>query len=168
MCVAYTLDAAKDFPFRLTLMPKPINVESNRDLANEFHPLVAEHLESMLDKAWEVRNNAYLLDQGRTKVGCVALSEDAELFAGTNIQHQYRSHDIHAEVAAISALVSSGGRKLVGVVVVAERELFTPCGACMDWIFQLGGADCFVGVQAARSDLMKVYTARELMPYYPR
>jgi len=149
-------------------MPKPISIERNRDVANEFDPLVAERVEAMLDKAWEVRNNAYLLDEGRTKVGCAALSEDGEVFGGTNIQHQYRSHDIHAEVAAISALVSAGARKLVGVVVVAERELFTPCGACMDWIFQLGGPNCFVGVQSARGEAMKVYTSTELMPYYPR
>jgi cytidine deaminase len=54
------------------------------------------------------------------------------------------------------------------MLVVAERELFTPCGACLDWIFQFGGPGCHVAFQAARDREPVLYTAGVLMPHYPR
>src|SRR4051794_19531422 len=112
-----------------------IEVEPQRSAPPDMlHPL-----EHMAQLAWTVRENAHLLAGGKTKVGCVVLSSDGRLFQGVNIQHQFRSHDIHAEVAAIASMVSAGAKKAVAMVIVAERELFTPCGACLDWIMEFGG-----------------------------
>jgi cytidine deaminase len=127
-----------------------------------------DHLERMAELAWAVRENAHLLAGGKTKVGCVVLAENGQLFQGVNIQHQFRSHDIHAEVAAIAAMVSAGAKKAVAIMIVAERELFTPCGACMDWIMEFGGGECLLAVQSGHEQPLRLYTARQLMPYYPR
>jgi cytidine deaminase len=116
--------------------------------------------------AWKARDNSRVL--GKTPVGCAALDESGRVYAGCNIEHKFRSHDIHAEVSAVSALVSAGGRRLVAVLIAAERDLFTPCGACLDWIFELGGPDCLVLVQKGLNGEAKSYRARELMPHYPR
>ena len=118
------------------------------------------------DMAWLCRKNSRVL--GTTKVGAAALSSDGNVFGGCNVEHRFRSHDIHAEVSAISALVSSGAKKLDIVLVVAERENFTPCGSCMDWIYEMGGPNCIIGYQNKESGKIKKFLAKDLMPYYPR
>jgi cytidine deaminase len=115
--------------------------------------------------AWGVRHHARLV--GRTAVGCAALDESMAIHIGCNIEHRFRSHDIHAEVCATSALVASGAQRLVAVLIAAERERFTPCGACMDWIFELGGGQCIVMVQRDAAMPPEVYAADQLMPHYP-
>ena len=125
----------------------------------------ADHLPDLTDKAWTVRLNAHVL--GATKVGCALLAGDGSVFVGCNVEHRFRSHDVHAEVNAISSMVAGGQRKIIALVVVAERERFTPCGACMDWIMQFGSDDCVIGFQGRIDGPMTTYTAKELMPHYP-
>lgn len=115
--------------------------------------------------AWACRDNACVI--GNTKVGAAVLSND-NIFTGCNIEHKFRSHDIHAEVNAIGNMVSAGCKRLQAIIVVAEREKFTPCGACMDWIFEFGGADCLVGHQSIPKGPITVFRASDLMPQYPR
>ena len=115
--------------------------------------------------AWQVRERARVV--GPTKVGCAVLGAGGAVYQGCNVEHRYRSHDIHAETNAISSMVSSGERDLRAVVVVADHEQFTPCGACLDWIFEFGGGDCLVALQSAPDVRLKTLLASELMPYYP-
>ncbi len=121
--------------------------------------------EKMSERAWESHSNAKVL--GTTKVGAAVVSEEGKIFSGCNIEHKFRSHDIHAEVSAISSLVSSGCKSLSAILVVAERKQFTPCGSCMDWIFELGGPECVVGYQNQKGGHVKKFLARDLMPHYP-
>jgi len=120
---------------------------------------------TMSEKSWKSQKGAKVL--GTTKVGAAALSSRGEIFVGCNIEHRFRSHDIHAEVSAISSLVSHGETQLRAILVVAERDNFTPCGSCMDWIFELGGPDCEVGFQNKEWGDIKKFIAKDLMPYYP-
>ena len=116
--------------------------------------------------AWKVREFAYVL--GDTKVGCAVLSSSGKVAVGCNVEHRFRCHDIHAEVNAITSMVASGQRKLVAVVIVAEREHFVPCGGCMDWIMQFGSADTIILFQNERKGSVKEFSAKQLMPHYPR
>jgi cytidine deaminase len=116
--------------------------------------------------AWERRAHAHVL--GKTRVGAAALTAGGQTFGGCNIEHKFRCHDIHAEVAAIAAMVSSGNTHLAAILIAAERELFTPCGGCLDWIFQFGGPECLVAHQAAPDGEIKAWQAGDLMPFYPR
>ncbi len=116
--------------------------------------------------AWERRQNAHIL--GKTRVGAAALAGDGSIWGGCNIEHKFRCHDIHAEVSAIAAMVSSGTTDLRAILIAAERDLFTPCGGCLDWIFQFGGPGCQVAHQASPDGEIKIWTAGELMPFYPR
>jgi cytidine deaminase len=128
---------------------------------------ISDHVRLELAKAaWQVRARARIL--GNTRVGCAVLDEQGRIHTGCNIEHRFRSHDIHAEVAAIGAMVASGGNHLVAVFIAAERERFTPCGACLDWIFELGGGDAQILVQRSQDDDPALYSANELMPLYPR
>ncbi len=116
-------------------------------------------------KAWAIRENAFIL--GKTKVGSALIDESDNIYDGCNIEHKFRSHDIHAEVNAIGNMIAGGGKRIVAILIVAERERFTPCGSCMDWIFQFGGPDCLVGFQNKPDGEISQYTAHELMPHYP-
>jgi len=121
-------------------------------------------LENLAKIAWDYRENSRIL--GTTKVGSAILSK-GEVFGGCNIEHKFRSHDIHAEVSAISAMVSAGSKKLDTIIIVAQRTKFTPCGGCLDWIFEFGGATCLVGYQTKKGGKITIFKAKELMPHYP-
>jgi len=119
-------------------------------------------------EAWDARGNARLTPTGRTKVGAVvANTQDDFVFKGCNIEHSFRSHDIHAEVTAISTLIAAGYKKFDTIMIVAERENFTPCGSCMDWVMEIGGPKAQVLVQGKPGGDVVVYSAEELMPKYP-
>lgn len=120
----------------------------------------------LAEAAWECRENAYL--QGDTKVGAALLTETGKIFSGCNIEHIFRCHDVHAEVNAITSMAAAGETKLKAIIIAAECGLFTPCGGCLDWIFQFGGPDCLVACQAQREGEIQVFTAGALMPQYPR
>ncbi len=116
--------------------------------------------------AWKCRQNAYI--QGDTSVGAALLTGKGKIFTGCNAEHIFRCHDVHAEVNAITSMVAAGARDLKAILIAAERGHFTPCGGCLDWIFQFGGADCLVACQSRPGGEIKVFTAGELMPQYPR
>ena len=114
--------------------------------------------------AWNYRENARIL--GKTKVGAATYS-DGKIFGGCNIEHKFRSHDIHAEISAISGMISAGNKKLDAILIVAARTKFTPCGGCLDWIFEFGGPKCLVGYQTKKDGKITTFKAEELMPHYP-
>lgn len=116
-------------------------------------------------EAWKARDNARV--HGPTKVGAAVLTTDGRIFTGCNIEHRYRSHDIHAEVNALTTMAAAGGGTALGVVIAAARDRFTPCGACLDWIFELGGPDCSVSFQGQPGGAIETFRADELMPHYP-
>lgn len=114
--------------------------------------------------AWSHRENARVL--GKTMVGAAVISKK-KIFGGCNIEHKFRSHDIHAEISAISAMISSGFQKLEAIIIVSERKKFTPCGGCLDWIFEFGGPKCLIGFQNKKDGKIEIFYAKELMPHYP-
>lgn len=118
------------------------------------------------DRAWAVRENSYIF--GKTKVGAGIISENGNIYLGSNIEHIFRSHDIHAEVNAISNMICSGDRKILKLLIVAERDIFTPCGACMDWIMQFSDPDTLIGFQNTIGGDIRIFSPSELMPMYPR
>lgn len=126
-----------------------------------------EALPKLAKQAWRVRDNARLY--GKTKVGAAVLSSGGCFYVGCNIEHRFRAHDIHAEVNALSEMVANEGEaaKAVAVVIAAERFNFTPCGGCMDWIFELGAEDTLVAFSPALGFIQPHLLASDLMPHYP-
>jgi cytidine deaminase len=116
--------------------------------------------------AWTVRENAFIL--GKTKVGAAVLSENNKIYVGCNVEQRYRNHDVHAEVNAISNMISNGDKRMIAILIAAERDKFTPCGSCLDWIFQFGGENTLVAYQTSKDSKLVIYTAKELMPHYPQ
>ncbi len=69
----------------------------------------------MATQEWNLRENARIL--GKTKAGAVVLSKD-KIFGRCNIEHKFRSHDIHAEISAITTMISSGYKKLDAIIAL--------------------------------------------------
>ncbi|MGC2237990.1 MAG: hypothetical protein WA584_17655 [Pyrinomonadaceae bacterium] len=132
---------------------------------NKSREITQNQLDSLAQAAWKVREKAYIL--GKTKVGAAAMCSDGNIFSGCNVEHCFRSHDVHAEVNAITSMIAAGYTELVAIVIAAERERFTPCGSCMDWIYQFGGHTCLVAYQSKTDGDLTVYSAHDLMPFYP-
>lgn len=122
--------------------------------------------EALAEAAWAVRDRAHV--HGKTKVGAAVLSSDGGIFAGCNVEHRFRSHDVHAEVNALTTMVAAGHSEALAVVIASQRDRFTPCGACLDWIFELGGPGCLVAFQHAPGAAIEALPADQLMPHYPR
>lgn len=122
--------------------------------------------QALIDAAWSVREFAHVI--GPTKVGCAVRSESGTIYTGCNVEHRFRSHDVHAEVNAISTMVASGGKTFAKLAIAAERARFTPCGACLDWIFQFAEVDtCEILCQSHKEGQIVRYKLTDLMPYYP-
>lgn len=120
--------------------------------------------DELLKKAWEAREFAYPWKSG-TKVGCAILCEGGEIVTGFNIEGLWMT-SIHAEVCAISKLVEKG-QKGVAVAIVAKTEFFTPCGGCLDWLFQFCDFDSDIIIQNKHMEIRR-FKLNELCPYYPR
>lgn len=142
-----------------------LSIECDHANTSRIHEQV---LRKLAESAWNVREYAHVI--GPTRVGCALLTTDGRIYTGCNVEHRYRCHDVHAEVNAITNMVSGGGHALIrAIVIAAERERFTPCGGCMDWIMQFGEDDqCAIASQATPGGPLHCFTARELMPFYPK
>lgn len=115
--------------------------------------------------AWRARENARVI--GKTKVGAAVLADNGIVYSGCNVEHKFRSHDVHAEVNALTSMIAGGATLAVAIAVVSTRDHFTPCGACMDWIFELGGPKCKVYIANSEGMITLEHRAETLMPFYP-
>jgi cytidine deaminase len=122
-------------------------------------------LQELLEVAWTHRERA--LVRGRTAVGAAARSRGGLVFGGCNLQHRYRSLDVHAEVAAVTAMVANGETVMDAIVVVSGEPDLAPCGACLDWILQVGGDECVVAWQSTPGGAFEVRLAGDMMPFHP-
>jgi cytidine deaminase len=77
----------------------------------------------------------------RLHVGAAGLVDDGRLVAGCNVENASYGLGLCAECGLASALVASGGGRLVAVSVVAgDGEFLAPCGRCRQLLHEHGGA----------------------------
>jgi len=120
--------------------------------------------QKLLDKAWEAREYAYPWKSG-TKVGCAIYTEKGSIVQGWNIEGLWMT-SIHAEVAAIVQLVKDGS-KGIAIAITSETKFFTPCGSCLDWLFQFCHKDSPVLIQNYDRKIYR-FVLKDLCPYYPK
>jgi len=120
-------------------------------------------IDNLLKEAWEARKLARPWKSG-TKVGCAILCKEFGTVTGFNIEGLWMT-SIHAEVCAVTELVRRN-QKGIAIAIVADTKLFTPCGACLDWLFQFCSHNSLVVVQNEEMETMR-FTLKELCPHYP-
>lgn len=122
-------------------------------------------LEELSSWAWDARNRARL--RGTTAVGAAVSTTSGAYFTGANIELEFRT-GMHAEVVALAAMaVSSLRARANSILVAAERDFWMPCGGCLDWIIQLGGAGTLIIAEKSPGVKSLEALAGELMPRYP-
>ncbi len=96
-------------------------------------------VEKLIEKAKEARNRSYS-PYSRFPIGAALLTEDGEIFTGTNIENASYGLTNCAERTAIFKAVSEGYRKFKMLAVVADtKRPVPPCGACRQVINEFGG-----------------------------
>ncbi len=119
--------------------------------------------QQLLEVAWSAREQAYPWKSG-TKVGCAILTDGGTVRAGWNIEGLWMT-SIHAEVCTITQIVGNNERGIM-IVLVAETEFFTPCGACLDWLIQFCDKNSDVIIQNKRREI-QTFKLIDLCPHYP-
>jgi cytidine deaminase len=113
--------------------------------------------DALRDAAIEASRHAYA-PYSRFHVGAAALVDDGRVIRGTNVENASYGLGLCAECGLVSALVASGGGRLVAVAVVAgDGQPLMPCGRCRQLLWEHGGPTCLVdcdGTPRALSELL--------------
>lgn len=99
-------------------------------------------------------------------VGCAVVTPGGKTFFGANIETQWQT-SYHSEEVAILGMLMAGEDRFDTLCIAAERELFTPCGACMDKILEFGGPNAVIYHYRPSTKDVRKFTAKEIMPHYP-
>ena len=102
-------------------------------------------------------------------VGAAGLVDDGRIVSGANVENASYGLSLCTECSLVSALVMSGGGRLVAVCTVkGDGTPLMPCGRCRQLLWEHGGADCLLdGDGSARplSDLLRfAFDGRALGP----
>lgn len=77
----------------------------------------------------------------RFPVGAAALVDDGRVVTGCNVENASYGLGLCAECGLVSALVASGGGRLLALTCVGpDGELLMPCGRCRQLLWEHGGA----------------------------
>jgi cytidine deaminase len=78
-------------------------------------------------------------------VGAAGLADDGRIVVGCNVENACYGVGLCAECGMVSALVASGGGRLVAVSCVdGTGDPLMPCGRCRQLLWEHGGAACLV------------------------
>ncbi|WP_338403747.1 cytidine deaminase [Cellulosimicrobium arenosum] len=130
---------------------------------NEITPADWEHLR---DEARTIMARAYAPYSG-FPVGAAALVEDGRLVVGCNVENAAYGVTLCAECSLVSALVASGGGRLVAFACVDKHgATLMPCGRCRQLLWEHGGPDLLVdtvrGIKTMRDVLPDAFGPEDL------
>ncbi|MDD3680306.1 MULTISPECIES: cytidine deaminase [unclassified Mesotoga] len=93
---------------------------------------------ALIQKAIEAKDRSYS-PYSEFPVGAALLTEEGEVFVGTNVENGSYGLSICAERAAIVSAVSRGYRRFRSIAVVSDqKEPTSPCGACRQFMVEFG------------------------------
>lgn len=91
--------------------------------------------------AIEAMGKAYARYSG-FPVGAAALADDGRRVSGCNVENASYGLTLCAECSLVSALMMSGGGRLVAFICVdGNGDLLVPCGRCRQLLLEHGGLD---------------------------
>ncbi|MEQ8848720.1 cytidine deaminase [Botrimarina sp.] len=117
--------------------------------------------QELIDAASAARANAYA-PFSEYKVGAAVRDDRGRVTAGANVENSSYGLTICAERVAIGAAVAAGAKRIVAAAVVTDGAA-APCGACRQFLFELG-PDCRVLLVGADGAVRSARTIGELLP----
>jgi cytidine deaminase len=150
------------------MSPEPAEMRSEPvDIRPEPPAIRSEHVEGQISVDWEqlrvaareASRHAYA-PYSRFPVGAAALVDDGRVVTGCNVENASYGLTLCAECGLISALLASGGGRLLGVACVdGNGFVLMPCGRCRQLIWEHGGGKCLVDTPSG------VLPMSELLPH---
>ena len=101
-------------------------------------------------------------------VGAAALVDDGRVVVGCNVENASYGVTLCAECSLVSALVTSGGGRLLAFTCVdGAGNVLMPCGRCRQLLVEHGGSDLLVetvrGVRAMAEVLPDAFGPQDLV-----
>jgi cytidine deaminase len=82
-------------------------------------------------------------------VGAAGLADDGRIVVGCNVENASYGLGLCAECGMVSALVLSGGGRLLAVACVDRNgDPLMPCGRCRQLLWEHGGPSCLLATPA--------------------
>ena len=125
--------------------------------------LKMSQLSLLFNQALNARQNAYA-PYSHFAAGAAVLSANGKIYAGCNVENISYPCGTCAEAGAIAAMNADGGRLIKDIVVVADGDsLISPCGACLQRIFEFADAETTVHL-ADLTGIKQSLKITELLP----
>lgn len=120
-------------------------------------------LSELYKQALAVRDRAYV-PYSKFAVGAAIMSTSQKIYASCNVENVSYPCGTCAEAGAIAAMIAAGERLIQDIVVVADSSnLISPCGACLQRIFEFSDKNTKVHL-ADLEGIKKTYAIAELLP----
>ncbi|AEF17953.1 cytidine deaminase [Thermoanaerobacterium xylanolyticum LX-11] len=120
--------------------------------------------EKLLEVAKEARESAYA-PYSKFKVGACVITNNGKIYKGCNIENSSYGLTNCAERTALFSAYANGDRDIEAIAVVADTDgPVSPCGACRQVMYELGGEDMTVILGNMKGDFV-VKKAKDLLPY---
>ena len=125
--------------------------------------IAPREIERLLEAARAAQGRAHA-PYSRFAVGAAVLDEQDRVHAGCNVENAAYPLGTCAEAGAIAALVASGGKRVVALLVMGDGEnLVTPCGGCRQRLREFAAADTPI-LLADRERVRARFTLEQLLP----
>ena len=117
----------------------------------------------LIKKAIEVRNKAYA-PYSNFLVGEAIKAKNGTVFSGCNVENAAYPEGTCAEAGAIAAMIASGQREIIEVVVAADSQTpVTPCGGCRQKLAEFSNSDVIVIFSNLNGEVGRM-TVEQLLP----
>lgn len=127
--------------------------------------ITEEQIQNLIKTALETREKAMAIKSGHG-IGAAVLTNKGNIYGGCNIEGVISSLGVCAEMAAMDHAVVHGEYKFMAIVVV-DKEIIWPCGACLQYLTQFTqlGDD---GVEIIAADETGKYEKKSLKELLPQ
>ena len=117
----------------------------------------------LIKKAIEVRKNAYA-PYSNFLVGAAIKTKNGSVFCGCNVENAAYPEGTCAEAGAIAAMIASGEREIIEVVVAADSQTpVTPCGGCRQKLAEFSNSNVIVIFSNLNGEVGRM-TVEQLLP----
>ena len=121
--------------------------------------------EQLIEAAKKARQNAYA-PYSNYFVGAAIVDDRGGIYTGCNVENAAYPEGNCAEVNAIGAMVTAGGKKISVIAAVGggdDLEFCTPCGGCRQSILEFSDENTCIILINEEGEIQK-YSIDELLP----
>ncbi len=133
-------------------------------------PLAKDEKNRLVDAAQQVRERSYSPYSG-FKVGAAVLTDNDQIFTGTNIENASYGLTVCAERNAIFSAVGAGHKKFKALALITQKipgvKFGSPCGACLQVMseFMSLKTPIYIAVLEQKKRTIYTKTLGDLLPF---